>query len=103
MHVYDNYPSFVSKTPLRSNMQPLSKSKSNENHSHKKRQLIEDLHAPARRHVPRRRVIVHGYDDLWQADIVGMRPYSRFNQGHHYILTVIDVPEQVCVGVTAQD
>ena len=24
-------------------------------------------------------------------DIVEMRPYSQFNQGHHYILTVIDV------------
>ena len=34
---------------------------------------------------------MHGYDDLWQADVVEMRPYSRFNQGHHYILTVIDV------------
>jgi hypothetical protein len=34
---------------------------------------------------------VRGYDDLWQADIVEMRPYSRFNGGYHYILTVIDV------------
>jgi len=32
-----------------------------------------------------------GYDDLWQADIVKMRPYSGFNRGHYYILTVIDV------------
>jgi len=36
-------------------------------------------------------VIVRGYNDLWQADIVEMRPYSDFNRGHHYILTVIDV------------
>jgi len=27
----------------------------------------------------------------WQADIVEMHPYSRFNKGYHYILTVIDV------------
>lgn len=33
---------------------------------------------------------MRGYDDLWQADIVEMRPYSSFNRGHHYILTVID-------------
>ena len=33
---------------------------------------------------------VRGYD-LWQADIVEMRPYSGFNRSHHYILTVIDV------------
>ena len=47
--------------------------------------LVEELHAPARRNFPRRRVIVRGYDDLWQADIVEMRPYSGFNRGHHYI------------------
>jgi transposase InsO family protein len=56
-----------------------------------KQRLVEELHAPARRNFPRRHVIVRGYDDLWQADIVEMRPYSRFNKGYHYILTVIDV------------
>ncbi|XP_071579079.1 uncharacterized protein, partial [Temnothorax nylanderi] len=56
-----------------------------------KQRLVEELHAPARRNFPRRHVIVRGYDDLWQADIVEMRPYSRFNGGYHYILTVIDV------------
>jgi len=49
------------------------------------------LYAPARRNFPRRHVIVRGYDDLWQTDIIEMRPYSGFNKGHHYILTVIDV------------
>jgi len=38
---------------------------------------------------PRRRVIVRGYDNLWQA--IEMRSYTRFNKGYHYILTVIDV------------
>ncbi|XP_020297547.1 uncharacterized protein LOC109862061 [Pseudomyrmex gracilis] len=57
----------------------------------KKQHLVEELHAPARRNFPRRRVIVREYDDLWQADVVEMRPYSRFNKGYHYILTVIDV------------
>ena len=56
-----------------------------------KRQLVEELHAPARKNFLRRRVIVRGYDDLWQADLVEMRPYSRFNRGYNYILTVIDV------------
>jgi len=66
--------------------------KSNENVvSAEKRRLVEELHAPARKNFPRRRVIVRGYDDLWQADIVEMHPYSRFNKGYHYILTVIDV------------
>jgi len=53
--------------------------------------LVNELHAPARTNFPRRRVIVWGYDDLWQADLVEMRPYTRFNRGYHYILTVIDV------------
>jgi len=55
-----------------------------------KRQLVEELHA-ARRNFLRRRVIVRGYDDLWQADMVDMRSYSRLNKSHKYILTVIDV------------
>ncbi|XP_036146611.1 uncharacterized protein LOC118646874 [Monomorium pharaonis] len=59
--------------------------------SNERQQLVEELHAPARKNFPRRRVIVHGYDDPWQADIVEMIPYSRFNRGYHYILTVIDV------------
>ena len=65
--------------------------KKREKISSERRQLVEELHAPARRNFPRRRVIVRGYDDLWQADVVEMRPYSGFNRGHHYILTVIDV------------
>ncbi|XP_072766482.1 uncharacterized protein [Anoplolepis gracilipes] len=60
------------------------------NHS-EKRQLVEELHAPAKRNFPHRRVIVRGYDDMWQADVVEMRPYARVNKGFNYILTVIDV------------
>jgi len=71
--------------------------------SSEKRWLVEELHAPARRNFPRKYVIVRGYDDLWQADIVEMRPYSGFNWGHHYILTVIDVLSKVRVGRTAQE
>ncbi|KYN15202.1 hypothetical protein ALC57_12577 [Trachymyrmex cornetzi] len=56
-----------------------------------KRLLVNELHAPARRNFSRRHVIVHGYDDLWQADMIEMHPYTRFNRGYHYILTVIDV------------
>ncbi|XP_039309102.1 uncharacterized protein LOC120358574 [Solenopsis invicta] len=59
--------------------------------SSKKPRLVEELHAPARKNFPRRHVIVYGYDDLWQADVVEMRPYTRFNKGYHCILTVIDV------------
>ena len=56
-----------------------------------KRKLVKELHASARRNFPHRRVVVHGRDDLWQADVVEMRPYARFNKGYNYILTIIDV------------
>ncbi|XP_029672381.1 uncharacterized protein LOC115241012 [Formica exsecta] len=58
--------------------------------STEKRRLVEELHVPARRNFPRRRVAVRGYDDLWQADVVEMRPYARLNKDNNYILTVID-------------
>lgn len=35
-------------------------------------------------------MIIRGYDDFWQADLVDMRAYSRVNAGNQYILTVID-------------
>ncbi|XP_011062614.1 PREDICTED: uncharacterized protein LOC105150926 [Acromyrmex echinatior] len=63
--------------------------KKRETISSERHRLVEELHAPARRNFPRMRVIVRRYDDLWQADVVEMRPYSGFNRGHHYIL--IDV------------
>lgn len=55
-----------------------------------KLQVVRELHAPARKHFSRRRVIIKGYDDLWQADIVDMRAYAKQNSGFQYILTVID-------------
>lgn len=55
-----------------------------------KRQLVEELHKPARRNFKRRRVIVKGIDDLWQADLVEMIPYAKVNKNYRYLLTVID-------------
>jgi len=69
----------------------MSKSDGHENIvNSERRRLVEELHASVRKNFPKRHVIVRGYDDLWQTDIVEMLPYSRFNRGH-YILTVIDV------------
>lgn len=56
-----------------------------------KARLVDELHAPARRFFPRRRVIVKGLDDLWQADLVDVRQFRKDNRGYQYILTVIDV------------
>jgi len=62
-----------------------------EKRSSDERRLVKKLHAPARRNFPRRRVIVYECDDLWQADLIDMRPYTRFNRGYHYIVTIIDM------------
>ena len=52
--------------------------------------IADELHAPARRNFPRRKVIMRGIDETWQADLVDMKKYSSFNKGYKYILTIID-------------
>ena len=55
-----------------------------------KRDIANELHKPARKNYTRRRVDVYGKNDLWQADLVEMIPYSKKNKGYKYILCVID-------------
>lgn len=55
-----------------------------------KKQLVEELHKPARRNFKRRPVHLQGINDLWQADLVEMGDYSNVNNGFRYLLTVID-------------
>ena len=55
-----------------------------------KRNIVDELHKPARRNFKRRRVIIKGLDELWQADLVEMGVYSSENDNYHYLLTVID-------------
>lgn len=52
--------------------------------------LVNELHRPARRNYPRRKVRIFGIDDLWQADLVEMIPYAAQNGNYKYLLTVID-------------
>lgn len=52
--------------------------------------LVNELHRSARRYFKRRRVIMKGIDDHWQADLVEMQPYATFNNGYRYLLVVID-------------
>jgi Integrase core domain len=60
------------------------------NVSKTKRAIAEELHKPARRNFKRRRTIIKGFADLWQADLAEMQPYSKENNGNRYILMVID-------------
>lgn len=55
-----------------------------------KRQIVEELHRPARKNFKRRRVVLKGLNDLFQADLVEMIPYAKSNKGFRYILVVID-------------
>ena len=55
-----------------------------------KKQVVEEIHKPARINFKRLKVIIKGLDDLFQADLVEMIPYARENQGYKYILVVIN-------------
>jgi len=55
-----------------------------------KREIALELHKPASKNFTRRRVNVYGKNDLWQADLVEMIPYSKKNKNYKYILTIID-------------
>ena len=60
-------------------------------------QLANEIHKPVRRKFEKRRVIITGknsnspVDNTWTADLVDMQPYSRWNRGYKYLLTVLDV------------
>lgn len=56
----------------------------------RKEDVVRELHKPARKRYKRRRVIVKGVRDLFQADLVEMIPFARVNKGFRYILVVID-------------
>lgn len=55
-----------------------------------KQDVVDELHRPARKNFARRRTIIKGLDDLWEADIGEFRNYSRDNKSFKYILFVID-------------
>ena len=49
------------------------------------------LHKPARHHFKRRRVIVGGLRQQWQADLVDLSKLKKDNDGMTFLLTVIDL------------
>lgn len=58
--------------------------------SHTKRQIVNELHKSVRRNFRRRRTIIKGFGDLWQADLAEMQSFAEENKGYRYILIVID-------------
>lgn len=55
-----------------------------------KQAIVNELHKPARRNFPRRCTVLEGINDLYQADLVEMNTYRKFNKGYKYILTLIN-------------
>ena len=49
------------------------------------------LHKPIRRRFTRRKTIVGGIDQQWQADLADMQHFSKQNDNQRYLLCVIDV------------
>lgn len=52
--------------------------------------IAAELHKPARRKYPRRKVTLKGLYDLYQSDLVEMIPHAKVNKGMKYILTMIN-------------
>lgn len=50
----------------------------------------EELHAPIIKRFCRRKIITKGIDDTWEADLLILDKYSKYNNGFKYILNVID-------------
>ena len=59
------------------------------------------IHKPTRRHFKRRRVIVGGMGQQWQADLIDLTKLKNDNDGMTFLLTVIDVFSKVawCVSM----
>ena len=49
------------------------------------------LHRTARRNFKRNRVIVPTIDAEWDSDLADLSSVSRFNDGYHFILIVVDI------------
>lgn len=54
-----------------------------------KRDIVYELHRPAGKNYIRGAVNVYGKNDLWQADLVELITYSKFNKCYKYILCII--------------
>lgn len=60
------------------------------------RQLVQELHSPARRNFPRRRVIIKSLYDLFETDLIDMSKFSRQNKGTKFLLVVINTFSKFC-------
>ena len=59
--------------------------------NNKKITVVNELHKPIRKNFVRRKVVQKGISDTWQADLIILDAYAKFNRGYRYLLTVIDI------------
>ena len=53
--------------------------------------LAEELHKPIIKKFPLRRVMVYGPNQIWSADLIDMKEFSKDNKDYNYLLNVIDI------------
>jgi hypothetical protein len=68
-----------------------------------KSKIVNELHRPARIHFPRRNTVIKGLNDLYQADLIEVKPYSNVNKGFKYILTFINCFSKVADAMPLKD
>lgn len=56
-----------------------------------RREESYSVHKQPKRKFKRRKVVVYGMNSQWQADLVDMSKFHKENEGHKFILTVMDV------------
>lgn len=56
-----------------------------------KKQIVDEIHRSARKNFPRRKYLMVGINDTFQADLIEMIPFAEQNKEYRYILMVIDV------------
>ena len=65
--------------------------------------IAEELHKPAKRRFSTRGVRVGGVDDMWSADLVDMKSFSKYNDGVKYLLNVIYVFSKYAWSIPLRD
>ena len=56
-------------------------------------QLADEIHFPIQRKFKKRRVVLNGMDQIWAADLIEIRKFSKWNKRIKYLLMVIDIFE----------
>lgn len=54
-------------------------------------EVVQELHRDVRKKFIRRKYAMRGIADTLQADLIEMQPHQEENDGHRYILIVIDI------------